>query len=324
MSNNQHFPSVAGMVIFAHLVETGSFTTTARRLGVSKASISRELAALEARLGAQLLLRTTRSMSLTEAGSVFYERCRRVVEEAEDAERSIHQLQAEPHGTLRLTVPMSFGVHQIAPRIERFLARHPSLKVEIEATDRVVDLVYERIDVAIRIKRPREQSYVIRRICPIRGLLCASPAYLERRGAPRTPAEVAEHPCLTYRGASELWRFSTGEEIPVRGPLTFDNGDALRVAGLAGLGLVTLPTYLCGDDVREGRLVPLLLEHMHPGTSVFAVYPENRHLSPKVRALIDWLVEELGPEPEWDRDLPVAGRHRTWRGPTHHLLRTSS
>ena len=132
MNNNHRLPSVAGMVVFAHLVETGSFTAAAARLGLSKASISRELAALEARLGAQLLVRTTRRMSVTEAGHLFYERCRRVVEEAEDAERSIHQLQAEPHGTLRLTVPMSFGVHQIAPRIERFLVRHPSLKVEID------------------------------------------------------------------------------------------------------------------------------------------------------------------------------------------------
>jgi len=304
------------MVVFAQLVESGSFTETAKRLGLSKASISREIAALEERLGAQLLVRTTRRMSLTEIGSVFYERCRRVVEEAEDAERSIHQLRAEPHGILRLAVPMSFGMLQIAPRIHRFLDRHPDLKVEVEATDRVIDLVYERIDLAIRIRRPREQSFVIRRLCPIRGLMLASPDYLARHGAPRTPLEVADHPCLTYRGATETWRFSSGEEIEVGGRLTFDNGDALRVAALAGLGLVTLPTYLCGDDVREGRLVPLLLEHMHPGTSVFAVYPENRHLSPKVRAVIDWLVEELGPEPEWDRDLPVAGRHRSWIGPT--------
>lgn len=304
------------MIVFSHLVEAGSFTAAARRLGLSKASISREIAALEARLGTQLLTRTTRRMSLTEMGHLFYERCRRVLEEAEDAERSIHQLQAEPHGTLRLAVPMSFGVLQIAPRIPRFLARHPALKVEIEATDRVVDLVYERIDLAIRIRRPREQSHVIRRLCPIRGLLLASPDYLARHGAPERPVDVAEHPCLTYRGATELWRFSTGEEIEVRGQLTFDNGDALRIAALAGLGLVTLPTYLCGDDVRTGRLVPLLLEHMHPGTTVFAVYPQNRHLSPKVRAVIDWLVEELGPEPEWDRDLPVAGRHRSWVGPT--------
>lgn len=315
MSNNSTFPAVSAMVVFTQLVESGSFTTAAKRLGLSKASISRELAALETRLGAQLLVRTTRRMSLTELGEVFYERCRRVVEEAEDAERSIHQLQAEPHGSLRLAVPMSFGVLEIAPRIPRFLERHPALKLEIEATDRVVDLVYERIDLGVRIRRPRESSYVIRRLCPIRGLLCATPEYLALHGTPRTPAEIADHACLTYRGASETWRFRTGEEIEVSGRLTFDNGEALRVAALAGLGLVTLPTYLCGDDVRTGRLVPVLLDHMHPGTSVFAVYPENRHLSPKVRAMIDWLAEELGPEPEWDRDLPVAGRHKGWQPP---------
>ncbi len=316
MSNNQNTPNVAGMVVFHQLVESGSFTETARRLGLSKASISRELAALEARLGAQLLVRTTRRMSLTEMGNLFYERCRRVVEEAEDAERSIHQLQAQPHGTLRLAVPMSFGVLQIATRIHRFLDRYPHVKVEIEATDRLIDIVYERIDLAIRIRRPREQSFVIRKLCPIRGLILASPDYLARNAAPRTPNELAAHSCLTYRGASETWRFSSGEELEVRGRLTFDNGEALRIAALAGLGIVTLPTFLCASDVRDGRLVPLLLEHLHPGTTVFAVYPANRHLSPKVRALIDWLVEELGPEPEWDRDLPVAGRHRTWIGPT--------
>jgi DNA-binding transcriptional LysR family regulator len=236
-----------------------------------------------------------------------------VVEEAEDAERSVHQLQAEPHGLLRLALPMSFGYRQMAPRLHRFLARHPAVRLEVEATDRIIDLVHERFDLSVRIRRPRERSYVMRRLCPIRGLLCASPGYLARHPAPRRPRDILEHECLGYHGPSETWMFSTGEALETRGRLAFDNGDALRAAALAGLGLVYLPTYLVGDDVRTGRLVPLLLEHTHPGTSLFAVYPESRHLSPKVRAMIDWLLEELGPEPEWDRDLPVAGR--PWRGP---------
>jgi DNA-binding transcriptional LysR family regulator len=308
MRDNDPIRSVSGMFIFSSVVEEGSFTAAARRLGVSKASVSREIAALEARLGAQLLRRTTRRMSLTEVGDLFYERCRRVIDDAEDAERSVHQLQAEPHGSLRVAVPMSFGYLEIAPRIDRFLGRHPKVRVEIEATDRVIDLIHERIDLSVRIRRPRERSYVMRRICPIRGLLCASPGYLERHGAPTRPEEVTHHDCLTYRGETEMWAFGTGERLDVSGPLTFDNGDALRRAALAGLGLVYLPTYLLGDDLRAGRLVPLLLDHTHPGTWLYAVYPENRHLSPKVRALIDWLVEEFGPEPEWDRDLPIAGR----------------
>jgi DNA-binding transcriptional LysR family regulator len=308
MSNNHFIQNISGMLVFSQVVEEGSFTAAAKQLGISKASISREIAALEERLGAQLLRRTTRRMSLTEIGDLFYERCRRVVEEAEDAERSVHRLQAEPHGSLRVAVPMSFGTLQIAPRIHRFLERHPNVKVEIEATDRVIDLVHERIDLSVRIRRPRERSYVMRRICPIRGMLCASPDYLARHAAPTTPREVSQHECLSYRGASETWIFGTGDSIEASGRLTFDNGDALRRAALEGLGLVYLPTFLLGDDLREGRLVPLLVDHIHPGTSLFAVYPENRHLSPKVRAMIDWLVEELGPEPEWDRDLPVAGR----------------
>ncbi|MBW2500307.1 MAG: LysR family transcriptional regulator [Deltaproteobacteria bacterium] len=308
MSDNESLPDVSGMVVFARVVEEGSFTAAARRLGRSKASVSREIAALEERLGAQLIRRTTRRMSLTEVGDLFFERCRRVVEVAEDAERSVHQLQAEPHGTLRVAVSMDFGAQVIAPRIHRFMARYASLKVEIQATDRVIDLVHERLDLAVRIRRPRELSYVMRRICPIRGLICASPAYVAQYGEPERPEDLLERECLTHRPPTETWKFSTGEVLDVSGRLTFDNHDALRRAALQGLGIATIPTHMIGDDVRAGRLVPVLLGHTHPGTWCHAVYPESRHLSPKVRAMIDWLVEELGPEPEWDRDLPVPGR----------------
>jgi DNA-binding transcriptional LysR family regulator len=296
------------MIVFVRVVEEGSFSGAARKLGLSKASISRQVGALEAHLGSQLLRRTTRRMSLTEEGNLFFEHCRRVLEAAEDAERSIHELQAEPHGLLRIAVPMSFGFLQLAPRIHRFLERHAKVKVEIEATDRVIDLVHERFDLSIRIRRPRERSYVMRRICPIRGLLCASPDYLARHDPPQRPEDVLDHECLIYHGPSETWKFGTGETFEISGRLAFDNGDGLRQAVLSGLGLATLPTFLIGDDIRAGRLVPLLLDHTHPGLSLYAVYPESRHLSPKVRAMIDWLVEELGPEPQWDRDLPVAGR----------------
>lgn len=308
MRNDDPLRSISAMLVFARVVEEGSFTAAARRLGLSKASVSREVSALETRLGAQLLRRTTRRMSLTEAGDLFYARCQRVVEEAEDAQRSVHELQAEPHGSLRLAVPMSFGNLQLAPRLHRVLERHPGLQLEIEATDRVIDLIHERIDLSIRIGRPRESSAVMRRICPIRLLLCATPDYLARHEAPTRPEHLIDHECLTYDGSTEAWRFSTGETIEVSGRLRYDNRDALRRAALDHLGLVYLPTFVVGDDVRAGRLVPLLLEQTHPGTSAFAVYPASRHLSPKVRAMIDWLVEELGPEPDWDRELPRPGR----------------
>ncbi|HKK52127.1 MAG TPA: substrate binding domain-containing protein, partial [Myxococcota bacterium] len=184
----------------------------------------------------------------------------------------------------------------------------PGLQLEIEATDRVIDLIHERIDLSIRIGRPRESSAVMRRLCPIRLLLCATPDYLARHEAPTRPEHLIDHECLAYDGSTEAWRFSTGETIEVNGRLRYDNRDALRRAALDHLGLVYLPTFVVGDDVRAGRLVPLLLEQTHPGTSAFAVYPASRHLSPKVRAMIDWLVEELGPEPDWDHELPVPGR----------------
>jgi DNA-binding transcriptional LysR family regulator len=294
------------MLIFSQVVEEGSFSAAARRLGISKASVSREISALERQLGAQLLRRTTRQMSLTEVGGVFHERCRRVLEEAEAAELSVSRLQAVPRGVIRMAAPMSFGHLQLAPRLPGFLARYPNVKVEMDATDRVIDLVHEKMDLSVRIRRPREGSYVIRKLCPIRFLLCASPAYLEARGAPSEPGDVREHNCLGYHAPTETWPFSTGEFVEARGTLSVDNGDALRQAALAGLGLVYLPTFVLGDDLRAGRLRALLTQHTHVQTSLYAVYPESRHLSPKVRAMLDWLVEELGPEPDWDADLPVA------------------
>ncbi len=304
MGNNTPLHNMTGMLIFSRVVEEGSFSAAARKLGISKASVSREISALEERLGAQLLRRTTRRMSLTEIGDVFHARCKRVVEEAEAAELSVSQLQAAPQGLIRMAVPMSFGHLQIAPRLPRFLARYPGVRVDVEATDRVVDLVHERVDLSVRIRRPLDGSYVLRKLCPIRFLLSASPEYLALHGSPTQPSDLREHNCLGYHSPSEAWLFSNGEEIETSGTLCIDNGDALRQAALAGLGLVRLPTFLVADDIRAGRLVALLTEFTRLESGLYAVYPESRHLSPKVRAMLDWLVEELGPEPDWEMGLP--------------------
>lgn len=308
MRNNDRLPNVSGMLVFARVVEEGSFSAAARKLGLSKASVSREISALEQQFGAQLLRRTTRRMSLTEVGEVFHERCQRVVEAAKEAESSVSQLQEAPRGAIRLAVPMSFGHLQLAPRLPRFLERYPNIHVDIDATDRIVDLVYERVDLSVRIGRPRELSYVRRKLCPIRLLMCASPEYLERHGVPRIPEDLSEHVCVGYTGRMATWLFSTGERIKTASPLTVNNGDALRQAALVGLGIVYLPSFLLADDVRAGRLTPLLTQHTRHETNLLAVYPASRHVPPKVRAMIDWLVEELGPEPEWDQGLPIAGR----------------
>ncbi|MEE8165899.1 MAG: LysR family transcriptional regulator, partial [Myxococcota bacterium] len=256
MRNNDPLANVSGMLVFSRVVEEGSFSAAARKLGLSKASVSREISALEQRLGAQLLRRTTRRMSLTEVGDVFHERCQRVVEAAKDAEFSVSQLQDAPRGAIRLAVPTSFGHLQITPRLPRFLERYPNIRVDVDATDRIVDLVYERVDLSIRIGRPREQSYVQRKLCPIRFLMCASPEYLERRGLPRTPEDLSEHVCLSYTGRTAVWRFSTGERIKTAGTLNVNNIDALRQAALVGHGIVYLLSFLGADDVRSGRLTP--------------------------------------------------------------------
>lgn len=293
--------SAAAMLVFAEVVETGSFTEAARRLGLSKASVSREVAGLERRLGAQLLRRTTRSMSLTEVGQVFYAGCRRMAEEAEQAERSVGELQAEPRGELRFAASVSFGQIQIAPRLPAFLARHPKLRIRMDLTDRMVDLVREKLDLSIRISgRLADATLIQRRLCPIRFVVCAAPGYLRRHGLPRDPAALARHNCLG--GAAIPWRMMLRNERGIRlhGDLEVDNGEALRRVALEGHGIVCLPTYLVGDDLGSGRLVQVLPGRLELEASAFAVYPQSRHASPKVRALIDHLAEALGPEPAWD------------------------
>jgi len=293
--------NAAAMLVFAEVVATGSFTGAARRLGLSKASVSREIAGLERRLGAQLLRRTTRSMSLTEVGETFHAGCQRVAEEAEQAERSVGELQAEPRGEIRLAASVSFGQLQVAPRLPAFLARHPKLRVRMDLTDRVVDLVGEKFDLAIRITgRLGDASLVQRRLCPIRFVVCAAPGYLARHGAPREPADLERHNCLGV-GASP-WHLLLSREraARLRGDLWVDNGDALRRVAVLGHGIVFLPTYLVGEDLAGGSLVRVLPELVLEA-SAFAVYPQSRHASPKLRALIDYLAEALGPTPAWDR-----------------------
>jgi DNA-binding transcriptional LysR family regulator len=294
--------NASAMLVFAEVVATGSFTRAARRLGLSKASVSREVARLERRLGAQLLRRTTRSMSLTEIGETFHAACQRVAEEAAEAERSVIEVQREPSGELRLCASVSFGQLQIAPRLPAFLDRYPKLSVRVELTDRMVDLVSERFDMAIRITgRLAEAALVQRRLCPIRFVVCAAPSYLRRNGVPRQPADLEKHNCLGV-GASPWPRILPGKRAArLKSDLYIDNGDAVRRIAVLGHGIAFLPTYLAGEDLAAGRLVRVLAPELELEASAWVVYPQSRHASPKLRALIDYLAEELGPEPEWDR-----------------------
>ncbi|HEX5079113.1 MAG TPA: LysR family transcriptional regulator [Geminicoccaceae bacterium] len=307
---------LTGMAVFARVVEARSFSAAAAQLGMSRSAVSKAIVGLEDRLGARLLHRTTRRLALTEVGQAFYERCARIVAEAEDAELAVSQLQAAPRGTLRLNAPLSFGILHLAPTLPDFMQRYPELRVEIDLADRTVDLIEEGYDLAVRIGALPDSSHIARRLADNHMLVCAAPAYWRRRGAPREPRDLARHACITYayQRSPDHWPFvGPGGAFSVRvdGPLLSNNGDLALIAALAGLGVAVLPCFLCGPYLTDGRLEPVLCDWMPPPTGIHAVYPHGRHLSVKVRAFVDFLVERFGPEPAWE----VARREALARHP---------
>lgn len=295
------------MIVFAQVVDSRSFSAAAARLGVSKSAVSKQIAKLEDRLGARLLNRTTRTLSPTDAGQDFYERCLRVVREVEEAERAITHLSAEPRGLLRLNAPATFGREYLAPLVPEMLARWPELRIEALFEDRFVDVVAEGFDLVIRITRLQDSSLVARRIASCRRVVCAAPSYLARRGVPRTPAELLQHDCILYSYATDQneWEFvgpdGRLETVRVDGRLRANNAEVTLAALLAGAGLALSPDFIVGPDIAAGRLVPLLTDYENPFGAIYAVWPHNRNLAPKVRAVVDFLVERFAAEPIWER-----------------------
>jgi len=291
------------MTAFSRVAETGSFSEAARRLRSSKSVVSRQIAALESELGVRLLHRSTRALTLTEAGRSYFDQIVRILADIDEANLSVSHLQAAPRGRLRVNAPMSFGIRHLAPAIPDFLARCPEVEIDMTLNDRFVDLVDEGFDMAVRIGQLIDSSLVARRLAPLRRVVCASPAYLAARGIPTTPDEITGHECLCYSNmsAGNEWKFVGPDGRPwpveVKGRLRINNGDALRIAALGGLGLACLPTFIVGEDLRAGTLVPVLTEAIQQEGGVFAVYPHARLLSPKVRVFIDFLAERFGPNP---------------------------
>ncbi len=295
-----------GYATFAAVVDCGGFSAAALRLKVTKSAVSKQVSRLEERLGARLLNRTTRRLSLTEAGQAFHQHCLRILAEAEDAELAVSQLHASPRGLLRVSAPMSFGVTHLAPALCPFLARYPDLTLEVSYDDRLVDVLAEGVDVVVRITRLADSSLIARKVAPVRRVLAASPEYLEQRGVPRQPSDLAAHDCLLYtlQASANTWpllhRDGSRADITISGRVRMNNGDALRAAAVAGLGIVYSPSFIIGEDMAAGRLVRVLPEWEGPEIALYAVYPPGRHLSAKVRAFVDYLVEAFGPEPYWD------------------------
>lgn len=313
--------TVTGMRLFARVVESGNFSEAGRRLGLAPSSISRQINALEDALGARLMNRTTRKLSLTEAGQLYYQHAARILADIEEANMAVSELEAAPRGVLRLNVPVVFGRLHIAPALPDFLERNPAVTIDLTMTDNVVDVVEEGADLAIRIAELKDSTLIARRLAPSRRLICASPAYLDRHGRPQSPQDVASHNCLTYKfspGQSQVWRLRGADdglhEIRVKGNLQSNNSEALYAAAKAGLGLAMLTTWTIAEDVRSGTLEVVLPDYEASPTdlnaAIYAVYPHNRHLSAKVRAFIDFMVERFGKPGYWQGLCPDGSAHR--------------
>jgi DNA-binding transcriptional LysR family regulator len=284
---------LAAMEAFVRVVEAGSFVGAAERLGWSTSSLSRLVADLEEHLGARLLNRTTRRLSLTESGQAYFERCVALLADIAEAESLAGQSAVQARGTIRLTCSHNMAEQQVAPAIASFADKHPEVKFELVVSDRVVDLVEEGFDLAIRVGAVGSERLVARRLGSMRLVLCAAPGYLERHPPIARPADLASHNALTYAYSAtpRAWRFTdasgAAHEIRVGGSLHANSGDALRSAAVGGLGVINEPEFLLAAALRSGSLVRLLPEYASGGGDIWAVYPSRRHLSLKVRLFVD-------------------------------------
>ena len=293
------------MEAFVKVVEQGSFAGAAEALNLSRAMVSKHVAALEDRLGVRLLQRTTRRLSLTEVGRAYFDRSRDIIHQLAEAEEAASALQSMPRGTLRINCSTGFGVRHLAPALAAFQAQYPELEVDFTLSDRLVDIVEDGFDLAIRIGQLQDSSLIARRLAPSRLALCAAPAYLAARGAPDHPSQLAGHNFLRYAYASTQEVPLTGPggeivEVAFSGNLVSNNGDALLAAALTGQGIVLLPTFYVGAHLAEGALRTLLPGWKLPQLTIHAVYPVNRHLAAKVRLFVDFLVDRFRGDPPWD------------------------
>ena len=300
------------MAAFVRAVELGSFSLAAREVGMTPSAISKLVTRLEDRLGVRLLNRTTRRLALTPEGEAYFQRSQRILADITEAEEEVSRFRAEPKGLLRVNVGTAFGMHQMVRALPEFLERHPELRVELTVTDRIVDLIEEGADLGIRLGTLPDSSLVARKICELERVVCASPGYLARHGTPRKPEDLLRHNCLniSHSPALRRWPFVTREggvrHVEVSGPVSANNGESLLQLALVGAGIIRLSDAIVGESIAEGRLVALLQDVQHDEPlPLHAVYPQGRHRSPRVAALIDFLVERFGGAP-WRTALKIS------------------
>lgn len=289
---------------FIAVAELGSFVKAADALNVSKAAVSRTILELEARLGARLMQRTTRRLSLTEAGSLYLERCKHIVAALEDADQMLTVGNTDPTGLLRINVPQTFGVLHLVNVWPCLLRRYPGIKLDITLSDRIVDIIEEGYDLAIRIARLPNSSLIYRKLASTRIVVCASPEYLEKHGTPQHPDDLKDHMVMgySYSADKDEWHFEGPEgavSVKTNVRMHANNGDTCVAAALAGIGITRQPTFMLSEYIRSGKLVPIMPDYMSAELGIYAVYPSRTHLPAKVRATIDFLVHAFE-EVQWD------------------------
>lgn len=292
---------------FIRVVDAGSISGAAEKMAVAKSAVSRRITDLEQRLGVQLFHRTTRRLNLTDSGKSFYERACQILSDLEEAELAVSQQHGTLTGQLKIAAPLTFGLLHLGPAIIEFNQQNPEMQFDLDLNDRQVDLIQDGFDMAIRIAELQDSSLIARKIAPVRQTLCASPGYLEEHGTPETPEDLRNHQCLLYSNIPnpQNWHFmdAAGKNIEVRVPvsMTCNNGDFLRQAAIGNLGLVKMPNFIIHESLATGELIPLLQDFQIPSINVYAIYPQTRHLSYRVRSFVDFLVARFEGEPYWDR-----------------------
>jgi DNA-binding transcriptional LysR family regulator len=295
---------------FTKVVQHGSFAAAAREMQLSRSAVSKYVIDLEQELGVQLLVRTTRSASPTENGQAYYERCLAILADLEEADVTVTRLQAEPRGILRVNAPMSFGTLHLGPALSDFMERYAELQIQLILSDQQIDPVQEGFDVTLRIADLPSSSLIARKIAPAHRVVCASPSYLQRRGTPQRPSDLREHDCLTYGhlATGKQWKLTgpDGEHwISIPWTLCTNNAEVLCDAAVRGRGIALLPTFIAAAELRRGSLQTILESYEAPEISIYAIYPETRHLSVKVRVFIDFLIERFGGS-TWGEQAPNA------------------
>lgn len=294
------------MNVFVRIVESGGISRASEQLGLAKSAVSRKLVELETRLGVVLLNRTTRKSSLTEAGTRYYQSAIKILDDVSELNTTTVSSNTSLEGTINLAAPLSFGLCHLSTAIDLFVKQHPNLTINIDFSDRQVDLIQEGLDLAFRIADLKDSNLIARKISPIRLVLCASPGYLKEHGTPKTPSELKQHRLLQYNsGSTSIWKFQDikGKQhhVNVSAKIIANNGDFLKDMAISGHGIIVIPTFIAWQAMKKKKLVPILSDYILPHLNAYAVYPQTRHLSHRTRMLIDFLIDRFGDNPYWDQ-----------------------